>query len=46
MNDIKSDISDLVLLTASKVIEKDIDKSKHQELINNFINEVAIDGSK
>ena len=36
----------LVLLTASKVIEKDIDKFKHQELINNFINEVAIDGSK
>ena len=46
MNEIKNDISELALLAASKVIEKDIDKSKHQELINNFINEVAIDGSK
>ena len=29
------------ILAASKVIEKDIDKSKHEELINNFIKEVG-----
>lgn len=41
MNEIKDDISDIALLAASKVIEKDIDKSKHKELINNFIKEVG-----
>ena len=41
MNEIKSDISNIALLAASKVIEKDIDKSKHEELINNFIKEVG-----
>ncbi len=41
MNEIKNDISDIALLAASKVIEKDIDKSKHKELIDNFIKEVG-----
>lgn len=41
MNEIKNDISDIALLAASKVIEKDIDKSKHKDLINNFIKEVG-----
>ncbi|MGX4601500.1 F0F1 ATP synthase subunit B [Faecalimicrobium sp. JNUCC 81] len=41
MNEIKNDISDIALLAASKVIEKDLDKSKHEELINNFIKEVG-----
>ncbi|WP_315169321.1 F0F1 ATP synthase subunit B [Metaclostridioides mangenotii] len=41
MNDIKSSVSDIALLAAAKVIEKDIDKAKHEELINNFINEVG-----
>ncbi|MBO3444042.1 F0F1 ATP synthase subunit B [Clostridium sp. CCUG 7971] len=41
MNEIKDDISDIALLAASKVIEKDLDKSKHEELINNFIKEVG-----
>lgn len=41
MNEIKTDISDIALLAASKVIEKDLDKSKHEELINNFIKEVG-----
>lgn len=41
MNEIKNDISNIALLAASKVIEKDIDKSKHEELINNFIKEVG-----
>ena len=41
MNEIKNDVSDIALLAASKVIEKDIDKSKHKELIDNFIKEVG-----
>lgn len=41
MNEIKNDISNIALLAASKVIEKDIDKSKHKDLINNFIKEVG-----
>ena len=40
-NSVKKDISDLALLAASKVIEKDIDKQKHEDLINEFINEVG-----
>lgn len=41
MNEIKDDISDIALLAASKVIEKDIDKEKHEELINDFIKKVG-----
>lgn len=41
MNDIKASVSDIALLAAAKVIEKDIDKAKHEEFINNFINEVG-----
>ncbi|GAA0224517.1 F0F1 ATP synthase subunit B [Metaclostridioides mangenotii] len=41
MNDIKSSVSDIALLAAAKVIKQDIDKAKHEELINNFINEVG-----
>lgn len=41
MNEIKNEISEIALLAASKVIEKDLDKSKHEELINNFIKEVG-----
>lgn len=41
MNEIKDEISNIALLAASKVIEKDIDSSKHKELINNFIKKVG-----
>ncbi|GAA3655793.1 F0F1 ATP synthase subunit B [Asaccharospora irregularis] len=41
MNEIKDDISSIALLAASKVIEKDIDKNKHEQLITNFIKEVG-----
>ena len=41
MNEIKDDISDIALLAASKVIEKDIDKAKHEDLINDFIKKVG-----
>lgn len=40
-NDVKREISSIALLAASKVIEKDIDKSKHEELIDEFIKEVG-----
>lgn len=40
-NNIKSEISDMALLAASKVIEKDIDKEKHEYLIDNFIKDVG-----
>ena len=40
-NDVKNEISSIALLAASKVIEKDIDKSKHEELIDEFIKEVG-----
>ena len=41
MNEIKDEISNIAVLAASKVIEKDIDSNKHKELIDNFIKEVG-----
>lgn len=41
MNELKNDISDIAILAASKVIEKDIDQAKHEEMINKFIEEVG-----
>ena len=41
MNEIKDSISDIALLAASKVIEKDIDKEKHEDLIKDFIKKVG-----
>ena len=41
MNELKNDISNIAILTASKVIEKDIDQAKHEEMINKFIEEVG-----
>ena len=40
-NNIKSETSEIAVLAASKVIEKDIDKAKHEDLIENFIKEVG-----
>lgn len=40
-NNIKSEISEIAVLAASKVIEKDIDKAKHEDLIEKFIKEVG-----
>jgi len=39
--EIRSDISDIAILAASKVLEEDIDKSKHEDLIEKFIKEVG-----
>lgn len=41
VNEIKNDISNIAILAASKVIEKDIDQAKHEEMINKFIEEVG-----
>ena len=41
MNELKNDISNIAILVASKVIEKDIDQAKHEEMINKFIEEVG-----
>lgn len=41
MNELKNDISGIAILAASKVIEKDIDQSKHEDMINKFIEEVG-----
>lgn len=40
-NNIKNEISEMALMAASKVIEKDIDRSKHDELIDEFIKNVG-----
>ena len=40
-NNIKSEISEIAVLVASKVIEKDIENAKHEDLIDNFIKEVG-----
>lgn len=41
MSDLKNEVSAIAILAASKVIEKDIDKSKHEDMINKFIEEVG-----
>lgn len=41
MNELKNNISSIAILAASKVIEKDIDQAKHEEMINKFIEEVG-----
>ena len=40
-NELRTEISAMAILAASKVIEKDIDQSKHEEMINKFIEEVG-----
>lgn len=41
LNELKNEISNMAILAASKVIEKDIDKKQHELLIENFIKEVG-----
>jgi F-type H+-transporting ATPase subunit b len=41
MNEIKNDISDIAIMIASKVVEKDIDDKDHQRLIEEFIDSVG-----
>ena len=39
--EIRNNISDIAILAASKVLEEDIDKSKHEDLIEKFIKVVG-----
>jgi F-type H+-transporting ATPase subunit b len=41
VNEIKGQISELTILAASKVVEKDLNEADHRELINKFISEVG-----
>lgn len=41
LSELRNDISSIAIQAASKVIEKDIDQAKHEEMINNFIAEVG-----
>lgn len=41
LNELKNEISNMAILAASKVIEKDIDQKQHELLIENFIKEVG-----
>ncbi len=41
INDLKDDISDIAILAASKVLQKDIDKNEQKDLIEKFIDEVG-----
>ncbi|WAW15070.1 F0F1 ATP synthase subunit B [Peptostreptococcus equinus] len=40
-NDIKNEISEMAVMAASKIIEKDLDENKHKDLIDDFIKEVG-----
>ena len=41
LNELKGQISELTILAASKVIEKELDEVEHKELINKFLGEVG-----
>ncbi len=40
-NQLKNEVSDIALLVASKVIERELDEEKHRELIDGFIAEMG-----
>jgi len=39
--ELKEEVVNLAIMSATKVIEKNLDEAKHRELIKNFINEVG-----
>ena len=41
LEEVKAEISSLVIAVASKVIEKELDEALHQNMIQNFIDEVG-----
>ena len=41
VNEIKDEISDMAFMVATKVIEKEINKSDNERLIDDFINNVG-----
>lgn len=41
LEEVKAEVSSLVIAVASKVIEKELDEASHQNMIQNFIDEVG-----
>ena len=41
VNELKGQISELTILAASKVVEKELNEADHKELINSFLSEVG-----
>lgn len=41
VNELKDQISEIAILAASKVVERDLDENAHKDLINRFISEVG-----
>ncbi len=41
VNELKDQISELTVMAASKVVEKDLDEAAHKELVDKFISEVG-----
>jgi F-type H+-transporting ATPase subunit b len=41
VNELKDQISELTIMAASKVVEKDLNEADHKALIDQFINEVG-----
>ena len=41
INDVKNQVSDMAIDIASAVIERDIDKSQHEAMIDDFINSIG-----
>lgn len=41
LNEVKNEISDIAMDIASKVVEKEIDGDKHQELVREFIDKIG-----
>ena len=46
VNQIKDEISDIALMVAEKVVEKEISPKDHERLIENFISEFGEDDEK
>ena len=41
LGDLKSEVVDIAMLAATKVLEKDLDPNTHKTMINKFIDEVG-----
>lgn len=41
LDSLKSEVADMAMMVASKVVNKDLDKNTHKDLIDGFINEVG-----
>ncbi len=41
LDSLKSEVADMAMMVASKVVNKDLDKNTHKDMIDQFINEVG-----